>query len=94
MARADQYMVNFYERTAAACAKRKLLVDFHGAYKPVGLNRKYPNIINYEGVRGLENDKWEETITPEHDVQLPFTRMAAGPMDYTPGAMLTKKAFM
>lgn len=95
MARADQYMVNFYERTAAACAERQLLVDFHGAYKPVGLNRTYPNIINYEGVRGLENDKWEESVTPEHDVQLPFTRMVAGPMDYTPGAMLNgdKKSF-
>ncbi|MBE7173107.1 MAG: glycoside hydrolase family 97 protein [Williamsia sp.] len=87
MARADQYMVNFYERSAVATAKRNLLIDFHGAYKPVGLNRKYPNVINYEGVRGLENDKWSTDITPTHDVTLPFTRMAAGPMDYTPGAM-------
>lgn len=55
--------------------------------KPVGLNREYPNLLNYEGVRGMENDKWEETITPEHDVTLPFTRMVAGPMDFTPGAM-------
>jgi alpha-glucosidase len=95
MARADQYMVNYYERVAAAAAKRKLLVDLHGAYKPVGLNRKYPNVVNYEGVRGLENNKWEETITPEHNVTLPFTRMVAGPMDYTPGAMInaTKKNF-
>lgn len=88
MARADQYMVNFYERTAQATAKRKLLLDMHGAYKPVGLNREYPNLLNYEGVRGAENNKWEETITPEHNVTLPFTRMAAGPMDYTPGAMV------
>ncbi len=88
MARADQYMVNFYERTAQATAKRKLLLDMHGAYKPVGLNREYPNLLNYEGVRGAENNKWEETITPEHNVTLPFTRMVAGPMDYTPGAML------
>lgn len=88
MARADQYMVNFFERTAAAAAKRELIVDLHGAYKPVGLNRKYPNVLNYEGVRGLENNKWENTITPEHNVTLPFTRMAAGPMDYTPGAMI------
>lgn len=88
MARADQYMVNFYERAAEATAKRKLLLDLHGAYKPVGLNRKYPNVINYEGVRGLENNKWETTITPEHNTVLPFTRMVAGPMDYTPGAML------
>lgn len=88
MARADQYMVNYYERVAAATAKRKLLVDFHGAYKPVGLNRKYPNVISYEGVRGLENNKWEATITPQHNITLPFTRMTAGPMDYTPGAMI------
>lgn len=88
MARADQYMVNFYERTAAATAKRKLLLDLHGAYKPVGLNREYPNVVNYEGVRGMENNKWEETITPEHNTTVPFTRMVAGPMDFTPGAML------
>jgi alpha-glucosidase len=88
MARADQYMVNFYERAAAATAKRKLLLDMHGAYKPVGLNRKYPNLINYEGVRGMENNKWEATITPVHNSTLPFTRMVAGPMDFTPGAML------
>lgn len=88
MARADQYMVNYYERVAAAAAKRKLLVDFHGAYKPVGLNRKYPNVISFEGVRGMENCKWENNITPVHNVTLPFTRMVAGPMDYTPGAMI------
>ncbi|MBO9681888.1 MAG: glycoside hydrolase family 97 protein [Flavisolibacter sp.] len=88
MARADQYMVNYYERVADAAAKRKLLVDFHGAYKPVGLNRKYPNVISFEGVRGMENCKWEDNITPVHNVTLPFTRMVAGPMDYTPGAML------
>jgi alpha-glucosidase len=88
MARADQHMVNYYERVAQAAAKRKLLVDFHGAYKPVGLNRKYPNVLSFEGVRGLENDKWETNITPKHDVTLLFTRMTAGPMDYTPGAMI------
>lgn len=95
MARADQYMVNYYERVAAAAAERKLLVDLHGAYKPVGLNRKYPNVLSYEGVRGLENHKWSDEITPTHNVTLPFTRMAAGPMDYTPGAMLNadKKNF-
>ncbi len=87
MARAEQYMVNFFTRTAAACAKRELLVDFHGAYKPTGLHRTYPNAISFEGVHGLENDKWESTITPGHDATLPFTRMMAGPMDYTPGAM-------
>lgn len=88
MARADQYMVNFYERAAKETANRKLLLDMHGAYKPVGLNREYPNLINYEGVRGMENNKWEESITPQHNTTLPFTRMVAGPMDFTPGAML------
>ena len=87
MARAEQDMVNFYTRTAAACAKRELLVDFHGAYKPTGLHRTYPNVLSFEGVHGLENNKWEATITPEHDATIPFTRMMAGPMDYTPGAM-------
>ncbi|MFT3844594.1 MAG: glycoside hydrolase family 97 catalytic domain-containing protein [Lacibacter sp.] len=87
MARGEQYMVNFYTRTAEACAKRKLLVDFHGAYKPTGLHRTYPNVISFEGVHGLENSKWEATITPEHNTVLPFTRMMAGPMDFTPGAM-------
>lgn len=87
MARAEQYMVNFYTRAAEACAKRELLIDFHGAYKPTGLERTYPNVISYEGVHGLENNKWEATITPQHDATLPFTRMMAGPMDYTPGAM-------
>jgi alpha-glucosidase len=95
MARAEQYMVNFYERTAATAAKYKLMVDLHGAYKPVGLNRKYPNVLTYEGVRGAENNKWSTEITPTHNLTLPFIRMAVGPMDYTPGAMInaTKKNF-
>ncbi len=87
MQRSDQWMVNYYERLAKACADRKLLVDFHGAYKPAGLHRKYPNIMSHEGVKGLEQDKWTHSITPEHDVTIPFIRMVAGPMDYTPGAM-------
>ncbi|SER26787.1 glycoside hydrolase family 97 protein [Pedobacter rhizosphaerae] len=95
MARADQYMVNFYERVAATAAKNQLMVDLHGAYKPVGLNHKYPNVMSYEGVRGLENNKWSAEITPTHNLTLPFIRMAAGPMDYTPGAMINanKKNF-
>ncbi len=92
MARSEQFMVNFYERTAKACADRKLLVDFHGAFKPSGMMRAYPNIINHEGVKGMENNKWSKDITPEHDVTLCFTRMLAGPMDYTPGAMVNKNA--
>jgi len=90
MARSEQYMVNFYERSAKACADRKLLIDFHGAFKPSGMARAYPNIINHEGVKGMENCKWSKDITPEHDVTLCFTRMLAGPMDYTPGAMNNK----
>ena len=87
MARSEQYMVNFYERSAKACADRKMLIDYHGAFKPSGMARAYPNIINHEGVKGMENNKWSKDITPEHDVTLCFTRMLAGPMDYTPGAM-------
>ncbi len=90
MARSEQYMVNFYERAAKACADRKLLIDFHGAFKPSGMGRAYPNIINHEGVKGMENAKWSKDITPEHDVTLCFTRMLAGPMDFTPGAMINK----
>lgn len=92
MARSEQYMVNFYERAAKACADRKLLIDFHGAFKPSGMARAYPNIINHEGVKGMENCKWSKEITPEHDVTLCFTRMLAGPMDFTPGAMTNKNA--
>ena len=88
MVRADQDMVNFYERVAAEAAERRMVVDFHGAYKPSGLNRKYPNVLSFEGVKGLENSKWGDEVTPVHDLVLPFTRMVAGPMDYTPGAMI------
>jgi alpha-glucosidase len=87
MQRDDQKMVNFYERTAIEAAKRHLLVDFHGAYKPTGFSRAYPHVLTREGVRGLEQDKWATDLTPGHDVTLPFTRMFAGAMDYTPGAM-------
>jgi len=92
MARSEQYMVNFYERAAKACADRKMLIDFHGAFKPSGMARAYPNIIGHEGVKGMENNKWSKDITPEHDVTLCFTRMLAGPMDYTPGAMHNAQA--
>ncbi len=89
MQRDDQQMVNFYERTAIAAAKRKILVDFHGAYKPTGMERTYPNCLSREGVYGMENSKWDtlKKIGPEHNVTIPFIRQAAGPMDYTPGAM-------
>lgn len=88
MQRADQEMVNFYERAARECAKRKMLINYHGAFKPAGMSRALPNIVNYEGVRGLENSKWSADISPDHCVILPFTRMIAGPLDFTPGAMI------
>ena len=90
MQRNDQYMVASYEKIAAKCAELELMVDFHGAFKPSGLRRMYPNVINYEGVKGSENNKWSRDITPDHNVTIPFIRMAAGPMDYTPGAMINK----
>ncbi len=87
MQRADQYMVNYYEKVVKEAAKNHLLVDFHGAFKPAGLRRAYPNLLTYEGLKGNENNKWSDHITPEHNVTLPFTRMVAGPMDFTPGEM-------
>jgi alpha-glucosidase len=95
MQRDDQWMVNFYEKIARECAARQMLVDYHGAYKPAGLERKYPNVISFEGVKGLENTKWSDQPDPELNVTLPFIRMVAGPMDFTPGAMInaTKENF-
>ncbi|MFB0516726.1 MAG: glycoside hydrolase family 97 protein [Candidatus Neomarinimicrobiota bacterium] len=88
MQRDDQWMVNYYHKIAQEAAKRQFLLDFHGAYKPTGLRRAYPNVLTREGVLGLEHCKWSENVTPEHDLIIPFTRMLAGPMDYTPGAMV------
>lgn len=86
MDRSDQWMVNYYERVAAEAAKHKLIVDFHGSFKPAGLEYKYPNILSYEGVRGMEQ---MGNCLPENSIYLPFMRNAVGPMDYTPGAMLS-----
>jgi alpha-glucosidase len=88
MQRDDQKLVNFYWEAARKAADHHMLIDFHGAYKPDGLGRTYPNALTREGVKGMENDKWSKDIDPRHDVTLPFTRMVAGPMDYTPGAMI------
>jgi alpha-glucosidase len=90
MQRDDQEAVNFYWQMAEKCAANRLLVDYHGAHKPAGLHRTYPNVISFEGVYGLENAKWDtkKQIDPEHNVTLPFIRQVSGPMDYTPGAML------
>lgn len=95
MQRDDQKMVNFYEKTAIEAAKRRLIVDFHGSYKPTGLSRTYPNVVTREGVQGLEHSKWSANVTPHHDVTIPFIRMFAGAMDFTPGAMrnATKENF-
>jgi alpha-glucosidase len=87
MQRDDQKIVNFYHEAARKAAEHHLLIDFHGAYKPDGMGRTWPNALTREGVKGMENNKWSKDITPEHDVTIPFTRMVAGPMDYTPGAM-------
>jgi alpha-glucosidase len=80
-----QEMVNFYERLARKTAEHHLVLDYHGAFKPTGLRRTYPNLLTREGVMGLEYNKWSDRSTPEHNVTIPFTRMLAGPMDYTPG---------
>lgn len=87
MDRDDQKMVAFYYRFSKKAAEYKLMLDFHGAYKPTGLQRTFPNVVNFEGVRGLENVKWSNTDFPLYDCTIPFIRMIAGPMDYTPGAM-------
>lgn len=90
MDRDDQLAVDFYRRAAEMCAKHKLLVDFHGAFKPAGFTRTYPNVLNFEGVFGLEQMKWAPTTVDQmkYDTEIPFIRQAAGPMDYTQGAML------
>lgn len=88
MQRDDQKMVNFYYESARKAAEHHMLIDFHGSYKPDGFMRTYPNALTREGVKGMEHDKWSRDVTPVHDVTLPFTRMVAGPMDYTPGAMV------
>lgn len=87
MNRDDQAMVRFYYRAAKTAAGYHLMLDFHGAYKPTGLQRTYPNVLNFEGVRGMENEKWSNDDFPSYDVSIPFIRMLAGPLDYTPGAM-------
>jgi alpha-glucosidase len=97
MDRDDQYMVDFYHRIAGECAKRKLLINFHGGYKPDGLERTYPNLITREGVLGNEYAKWDSVYpNPVYNVTIPFTRMVVGPMDYTPGSMVnvTKEQYV
>lgn len=87
MDRDDQGMVNFYHRIAKACASKKIMIMFHGAFPPKGFNRTWPNSVTREGVLGAEYNIWSDKVTPEHDVTLPFTRMLSGPMDYEPGIL-------
>jgi alpha-glucosidase len=88
MDRDDQQMVNWYHDIIKCAAENHLLVDFHGAYKPDGIIRTWPNMITREGVMGNEYYKFSDKMSPEHNVKLAFTRMLAGQMDYTPGAFL------
>ena len=86
MNRDDQDMVNLCEKWVRKAAEHHLTVDLHGAFKGTGLERTYPNLQTREAVMGMEYNKWSERVTPEYDVTIPFTRMLAGPMDFTPGA--------
>lgn len=86
MSRDDQRMMRWYYRVAQKAAEHHLMVDYHGSTKPSGMERMYPNVVGYEAVLGLEQSKAGTRDNPESHVTLPFTRMLAGPMDYTPGA--------
>jgi alpha-glucosidase len=87
MDRDDQQMVNFFFRIAEACTQHQIMIMYHGAFKPAGFNRTYPNSVTREGVLGSEYNIWSEKATPEHNVLLPFIRMTSGPMDYEPGIL-------
>ena len=87
--RNDQTAVEMAERLAKTCAQYQLFVDYHGYFTPTGMNRTYPNILNYESVFGMEECRWakKDTDMPRYDVTFPFIRMMAGQVDFTPGAM-------
>jgi alpha-glucosidase len=87
----DQFMVNWYEKLTRAAAAHHLMINFHGAYKPTGLNRTLPNQLTREGVLGNEYNRWSARVTPEHKLTLPFTRFLAGPADFTPGGFLNRQ---
>jgi len=95
MQRSDQIMITYFDKVCREAAKRHMLVDFHGDQKPAVMTRTWPNLINTEGVRGMEWSKWSWESEPAHNVSLPFTRMFLGPLDFTPGAMrnATKQTF-
>jgi len=96
MDRSDQWMVNWYRMAAQKAAEHHIMLDFHGAFKPDGMGRTYPNVLTREGVMGAEYNKWSARVTPRHNVTLAFTRMLAGPMDYTPGGFdnVTRENFV
>jgi len=85
--RDDQIAVASTYEIAKKAAENKLIIDYHGMYKPTGLQRTYPNVVGFEGVRGLETMKWAHEDAPKYAVSMPYLRMMAGPVDYTPGAM-------
>jgi len=89
--RDDQFSVKWYEDIARTAAENHLLIDFHGAFKPTGLERTWPNQITREGIQGNEYNKWSTKETPEHRATLPFTRVLAGPADYTPGGFINRQ---
>lgn len=95
MNRDDQKMVNYYHKMAKETAKRKMIIDFHGAYKPAGLRRMYPNVLTREGFIEFEYNGWKDNANPNHHTLLPFIRGVAGPMDYIPGTFnnATKKNY-
>ena len=87
MDRSDQWMVNYYERIAREAAKYNMFVDYHGAFKPAGMERALPNILSYEGIVGMEQNIGGGRATTKNNAFIPFIRNAAGPADFTPGAM-------
>ena len=89
--RDDQWAVKWYEDVARTAVQNHLLIDFHGAFKPTGLERTWPNQITREGIQGNEYNKWSAKETPEHKATLPYTRGLAGPADYTPGGFLNRQ---
>jgi alpha-glucosidase len=91
MNRDDQEMVNWYEKIVKAAAQHHLMVNYHGAFKPTGMIRTYPNQITREGILGNEYNRWSARVTPEHKTTLPFTRLLAGPADFTPGGFFNNQ---
>jgi len=91
MNRDDQEMAKWYEKIVKCAAQHHLMVNFHGAFKPTGMIRTYPNQITREGILGNEYNRWSSRVTPEHKTTLPFVRLVAGPGDFTPGGFLNRQ---